>query len=506
MKVVHHTYHHGCSTATDRDERDELGAHKFIKITASSVGRRHLSKFKKLETYTTKQPSSGCFTWRQNEVKPKPRVGPISHSPYKSRRGASFHQKKLPSNKAGGSKEAGNFQSALVELERQNEFQRSVRYLKAHRWFYSLPGCIDEMLNSKKQLYDAMSQRKELLRRLNIITTKLSDNRKDIIMISRMEEERVKGIGKRNTNRARTTGSHHRHSPVQRDLPPIHHYHRFGGRSPLPNAKCFPAKYQHPSHSTMINGEEYHRTNGYLTTDGEFLTLDKRRVMKTNGQCCPKQTQKTHREQKKRWQEKKAEPRKQMPTAPHHPTCSSTAFSDDIITTAATEIIEAIINALETAPSNFSHPHEVATLTPAAQGNLKDDNNSKYHPQCEDLDDNSVEIINTYYDSDEDSTCLPTKVEWARMVSVSSAPEQNNVSSSTNQNRNTNRFRRFISPFNRANSLPPALATGNNQIDVSTIRPNNITVEANDSIRLTNSNLSPMSDSNRATPIAAPPD
>ncbi|MGH7974508.1 MAG: hypothetical protein ACREBR_03185, partial [bacterium] len=85
MKISSSNHRHGCSTATNRAEEDELGAHKFIPITASSVGRRHLSmknSRKSEQPYTMNQSLGDCSTWYHQEKKVRPEPGGRTFPPF----------------------------------------------------------------------------------------------------------------------------------------------------------------------------------------------------------------------------------------------------------------------------------------------------------------------------------------------------------------------------------------------------------------------------------------
>ncbi|MGH7974195.1 MAG: hypothetical protein ACREBR_01620, partial [bacterium] len=113
MKVALRNHYHGCSTVSDRDEDHELGAHKFITITESNVGRNHLSRnHHKFNTYKNQQAPSGCYNWIHQQVKPEPGVEPAKKSRPKINIGRAKIRNKKLSRKTEGSTEAEAFQSA----------------------------------------------------------------------------------------------------------------------------------------------------------------------------------------------------------------------------------------------------------------------------------------------------------------------------------------------------------------------------------------------------------
>ncbi|MGH7954594.1 MAG: hypothetical protein ACREOZ_01390, partial [Gloeomargaritales cyanobacterium] len=420
------------------------------------------------------QSVGDCSTWYQEKkVRPEPGVGPSRRFPSFSRRGMK-PAKKLQKKSGGIKEEEEIFKIAIAEMDRQNEFNRTVRYLKAARWFQSLPK-YTHLEEEHKRMHNAMIKRKELLGRLRIITARLSDNRKDIIMVSRNEEKKDKLIGHRKMTQARTSGNLQRHSPVRRSQPPIQQHHNFGGRCPLPSNKCFQAYYHPTSQKTTINGRKYKRMNGFITPEENFLRVGNRVVMDEQGQHAAKQVWRTYREYKKEQRVQDAafqneienkddedEVReyygtRQSPQHYVHAPPKPTESSDDIFINAASVLtkllshIQAPTLPPETIPASFT-----------TRGNLKDDNDPKYSGEDEVYEDDCAyatttldEIDKIYDDSDDDSFNPPRKMEWAYMTSVTATQNQANSSTTTNKGNISDRFRRL---FNR-DSPPQAPRT-----------------------------------------------
>ncbi|MGH7955221.1 MAG: hypothetical protein ACREOZ_04595, partial [Gloeomargaritales cyanobacterium] len=513
MNIDQRNHRHGCSTVTERDEDDELGAHRFVTITASSVGRRHLLSrhlSNNYQTYNKKQTPSGCYTWRHQEVRPEPGVGPNQTRPVMRNAGAEKQKNKSSKKKNEGNEEAQALLTTLAELKREDEFERSVRYLKADRWFQSLPrGIIKKQFETNRyQLEHAITERQDLRRRLRIVTGKLSDNRKQIIMVSRKEEKRVEEIRKSVKLPARKTGNQQRRAHVRRPDQPILHYHNFGGRSPLSSHQCRQAAHHHTRHRTEINGRTYQRNSGYLVPNNGSMSVGERMVMNERGQYDPKRIKETVKRTNRQLKEEVETLRMKMQQeqdeqdehlarqyglrrSPQHFVNPPPPMIEDLIRTAAKQIVEAMRLDMRTASSDNvkfkdddDPKYNVPTLTTHAVGRTS---NEFYDS---DDDDDSINLIKVYDTSDDESDSSPQrKMEGASMASVSSAPP-NNAS--------FQRFRRLLSNVTRSRSLPPAEVETTNEVTID-FRPDNITVGTDNMAHLPNSSISPMSDPNRVT-------
>ncbi|MGH7974489.1 MAG: hypothetical protein ACREBR_03090, partial [bacterium] len=371
-----------------------------------------------------------------------------------------------------------------------------------------------------------MEERQDLVRRLQKITRKLSDNRKQIIIISRKKEKSVTELENTTTKAARNIGNKQRRMQVKRQEEPITYHHSFGGRSPLPSHKCRQAPYHDTRNVQEMSGTHYKRKNGFIAHHdacfyvGENIVMDtkgkhtkkhiKRATKSKNRQYKQEATELRRRQQEKGEQQKaKSELSFGFRTSPYNftypPPPPHPSPKEDIIASAVKKIIAALTNQLTKAditkprgqPKDDNDPkYQEPPMTKYAKGNGS--RYDKVYDDDDDDDDNSIEIIKVY-DSDSDSDRhppQPRKREWARTATISSEPPLNS---------SFQRFRRLLS---RPQAIPPSEDIIVNDVDTSTIRPNNITVgiESSDtSLQLPNSNLSPMSVSIQIPPTESLP-
>ncbi|MGH3053556.1 MAG: hypothetical protein ACRDL7_01085, partial [Gaiellaceae bacterium] len=249
MKLSTGAERYGCSTATIRDA--EFGD-RFLPVQAVTVGKRHVSKMRNSLKNEESLTRSGGFPWiQERKVGPKKQGLPVRGYPQKCGKTGVNQKKKSKSIHTNEPNDLTIVNLAVKEVILQEEFIKACKLQKVELWLSSLR--YEHASTATKDLFEAMEERKALLRSLHVTCDRLEDNRKSINTFYRMNKR-------------------------------ISELYRFGGRVPSSSSQCRNLDYDlRDNRATQVNERKLYRSNGFLTEENGLFKINSRYVMDQSG-------------------------------------------------------------------------------------------------------------------------------------------------------------------------------------------------------------------------------